>query len=327
MCTAVTFLSGDFYMGRTLDYERSYGEQIAVMPRQAPLAFRHGGTLTRHYAMLGTAHMAGEYPLYYDAVNEKGLGMAGLNFVGNAVYAAVRPERRNIAQFELIPWVLSQCADVREARALLAWTNLVGTAFSEALPAAQLHWLLADRSGAVVLETAAEGMKLYENPAGVLTNNPPFPVQLFQLNNYMQLSERPPENRFSDALRLTAYSRGMGAMGLPGDLSSMSRFVRAAFTRLHARGGTDEAENVSQVLHILGSVEQTDGCCQVAPEAYERTIYTACWNATRGVYYYTGYHRHRISAVELWNENPDGTRVVCYPMLCGEDVFYQNRTE
>lgn len=105
MCTAATYRTKDFYMGRTLDYEFSYGEEVTVMPRRYPLAFRYEGTLAEHYAIIGMAHVAQDYPLYYDAVNEKGLGMAGLNFVGNACYA---PEaaagRRNAAQFEFIPW-------------------------------------------------------------------------------------------------------------------------------------------------------------------------------------------------------------------------------
>ena len=75
MCTAATYRTKDFYMGRTLDYEFSYGEQITVTPRHFPLALRHGGTLTEHYAIIGMAHVADGYPLYYDAVNEKGLGM------------------------------------------------------------------------------------------------------------------------------------------------------------------------------------------------------------------------------------------------------------
>ena len=234
MCTAATYRSKDFYMGRTLDYEFSYGEQITITPREFPFEFRHDGRLEKHYAMIGMAHVAAGYPLYYDAVNEKGLGMAGLNFVGNAHYSEPVSGRRNVAQFEFIPWVLSQCADLAQARSLLAQMNLVGTPFSGQLPAAQLHWIIADRTGAITVESVADGLKIYDNPVGVLTNNPPFDTQMFQLNNYMHLSPRQPQNLFSDELELQAYSRGMGALGLPGDLSSASRFVRVAFTKLHA---------------------------------------------------------------------------------------------
>ena len=89
MCTAATYKTQDFYFGRTLDYEFSYGDEITVTPRNYPFHFRHMSEVVSHYAMIGMAHVAGDYPLYYDAVNEKGLAMAGLNFVGNAVYQEV----------------------------------------------------------------------------------------------------------------------------------------------------------------------------------------------------------------------------------------------
>ena len=150
MCTAITYQTKQLYFGRTLDYECSYGEQVTVTPRNYPFDFRHAGPVHTHYAMIGMAHVADGYPLYYDAVNEKGLCMAGLNFVGNAVYAQPKPDRTNIAQFEFIPWLLGRCASVAQARTELSKLNLTGTPFSAALPAAQLHWLLADKDEAVV---------------------------------------------------------------------------------------------------------------------------------------------------------------------------------
>lgn len=324
MCTAVTYQTKDFYMGRTLDYECSYGEELVITPRRLPFSFRHAGTKQSHYAILGMAHVAEDTPLYYDAFNECGLGMAGLNFVGNACYQETEDGAQNVAQFELISWVLGSCATLAEAKRLLAETSVVGTPFSKQLPAASLHWLIADRTGAITVEAVAEGLKLYDNPVGVLTNNPPFPQQMFGLNNYMQLSAGQPENRFCPTLMLTAYSRGMGAIGLPGDLSSVSRFVRAAFTKLHAVSGESEEDSVGQFFHILGSVEQVRGCCEVAEGSYEMTLYTSCWNATRGIYYYTTYGRRRITSVELFRENLDGDRLIRYPVLLREDWYCQN---
>lgn len=253
MCTAATYKTKCFYFGRNLDYERGFGEQVVITPRRFPLPMRHLPDLTRHYAMIGMASVQDGYPLYYDAVNEKGLCMAGLNFVRSAVYGPCAPGKANVAQFELIPWLLGRCATAAEARDLLAESRITDDAFLPGLPPARLHWLLADREQCFAVEQTAEGLRVYEDPAGVLTNEPPFPMQLFRLNDYAQLSPQPPENRFSPALPLETYSRGMGAMGLPGDLSSPSRFVRTAFTRLNSRSGDGEAESVSQLLHILGA--------------------------------------------------------------------------
>ena len=324
MCTAATYRTKDFYFGRTLDYEFSYGEEIVITPRNYEFNFRHMGQAEEHYAIIGMAHVAGDYPLYYDAMNEKGLCMAGLNFVGNAAYANVIPGRENVAQFELIPYLLGQCASVAEARDRLARLQLVGTPFSAQLPAAQLHWLLADQHQAVVIESMADGLHIYDNPVGVLTNNPPFPQQLFQLNNYMSLSPRQPENRFAPQLPLVPYSRGMGALGLPGDLSSASRFVRVAFTRMNAVSGDSETESVSQFFHILGSVEQQRGCCEVRDGQYEITLYTSCCNAARGIYYYTTYENRQITAVDMHRENLNGSALIRYPLITDQQIAHQN---
>ena len=324
MCTAATYKTKDFYFGRTLDYEFSYGDEITVTPRNYVFNFRHMGELKTHYAMVGMAHIADEYPLYYDAFNEKGLCMAGLNFVGNAVYEEIDDSRENVAQFEFIPWILSKCATVNEARKLLDKMNLVGTQFNEAFAAAQLHWIIADENEAITVECVKEGLKIYDNKAGVLTNNPPFPQQMFLLNQYISLSSKQPDNTFSKMLDLQQYSRGMGAIGLPGDLSSTSRFARVAFTKLNSISGDSEEESISQFFHILGSVDQQRGCCEVADGKYEITLYTSCCNTNKGIYYYTSYDNSQISAVDMNRENLDGSNLIKYPLLTKGQIMWQN---
>lgn len=322
MCTAASYKTKDFYFGRTLDYEFSYGDEIVVLPRKYPLRFRHCGALDRHYAIIGMAYVAGSDPLFYDGINEKGLGMAGLNFVGNAHYFKPVQGFDNVAQFEFIPWILSRCATVREARGLLSRINLTDEAYSPQLPPAQLHWIIADRDEAITVESMSGGLKIYDNPVGVLTNNPPFDRQMLALSNYMSLSPKQPENRWG--IPLETYSRGMGALGLPGDLSSQSRFVRVAYTKMNSKSGDSEEESVSQFFHILGSVDQQRGCCEVADGKYEITIYTSCCNASRGIYYYTTYDNHQICAVDMHRENLDGSELSRYALLKKERIFYQN---
>lgn len=213
MCTAATYKSQDFYFGRTFDYEFNYGEEVTVTPRNYPFPLRHQNALTEHYAMIGIAHMAGDYPLYYDAVNEKGLGMAGLNFPGNAVYSKVQTGKDNIAQFEFIPWILGQCANVQEARVLLSHINLVDTPFNEKYPVSPLHWILADKEEAITIESVQEGLKIYDNPVGVLTNNPPFPIQMFRLNDYMSLSFRITDKPFFRRSEAEAVQQRHGSHG------------------------------------------------------------------------------------------------------------------
>jgi len=307
-----------------MDYEFSYGDEVTVTPRNYRFEFRSAGVMESHYAMIGMAHVIGNYPLYYDAVNEKGLGMAGLNFVGNACYREEESGRDNIAQFELIPWILGQCACVQEARTVLEKTNVTAASFSSELLPAQLHWIIADRDSAITLEVTRSGLHIYDNPVGILTNNPPFEEQMFQLNNYMNLSPKEPHNCFSDKLDLRAYSRGMGALGLPGDLSSQSRFVRAAFTKMNSVSGDSETESVSQFFHILGCVDQQRGCCEAEPGKYEITIYTSCCNTDKGIYYYTSYGNHQITAVDMHRTDLEGTQIVTYLPITEEQIRMQN---
>jgi len=324
MCTAVTYRTKDFYFGRTLDYDFSYGEEVVITPRNYPFLFRHTKVLNTHYAMIGMAHTDDGYPLYYDAVNEKGLGMAGLNFVGNADYKKEKDGADNIAQFELIQWILGQCATVKEARKLLAGINITGTPFNDNLPAARIHFIIADRNEAITVESIKEGLKVYDNPVGVMTNDPQFPEQMLNLNNYMSLSPKSPVNNFSDKLNLSAYSRGMGAIGLPGDLSSQSRFVRAAFVKMNSVSGDCESESISQFFHIMGAVDQQRGCCILDNGNYEITIYTSCCNADKGIYYYTTYGNHQITSVNMHKENLDSAELIKYPLVQGEQIREEN---
>ena len=324
MCTAAVYKTKDFYFGRTLDYGFSHGEEIVVMPRNFPLAFFRMGKMGRHYAMIGIAHVEDNYPMYYDAVNEKGLGMAGLNFEGNADYKKEACRKDNVAVFEFIPWILGQCATVKEAEKLLETINLTDTPFHHKLPAAQLHWLISDSEESITVESVKEGVMVYKNPVGILTKTPPLEAHMFKLNNYMRLTPKSPQNMFSDKLSLAPYCLGMGALGLPGDLSSQSRFVRAAFVKMNAVSGDSEEESVSQFFHILNSVEQQRGCCETNEGTYEITLYTSCCNATRGIYYYTSYGNRQITAVDMLREELEGVFLVKYPMITKEQIRWQN---
>lgn len=324
MCTAVSYCPNLHYFGRTLDLEYSYNETVTVTPARFPLPFRHEEPLDCHYAMIGMAYIQDHYPLYYDAVNEKGLAAAGLNFPGNAVYHPVAADRHNIASFELIPWLLSRCASVSQAKKLLQKTNITDTAFNPQLQPTPLHWLLADKLESIVIEQDHTGLHLHENPWGILTNNPPFPSMTAHLSNYMNLSAQPAVSRFSPVTSLSAPSRGMGAMGLPGDLSSQSRFVRAAFVKENAVTTEDPDDGISQFFHILGAVTQQRGCVRLQPDVYEISVYSSCCIADKGIYCYKTYGNSRITAVDMHRANLDGTELISYPLLTRQDILLQN---
>ncbi|MBM9460153.1 choloylglycine hydrolase [Nocardioides sp. zg-536] len=325
MCTATNYTTKDHYFGRNLDLEFSYHEEVTVTPRNFRFEFRKAEPLASHHAIIGMATIVDGYPLYYDATNEKGLSMAGLNFPENADYKPEAPDRTNIAPFEFIPWILGQFETVAEVRDALAGLNLVKINFSDAYPLSPLHWIISDREASITVESVAEGLKVYENPTQVLTNNPTFDIQLFNLNNFMHLSTRTPENTFSKELDLDVYSRGMGGIGLPGDLSSASRFVKAVFTRMNSLSGDSESESISQFFQILGSVAQQRGCVQVGDkDDFEITIYSSCCNTDKGIYYYTTYENSQVTGVDMHKEDLDGSTLAHYPMIKGQSIRMEN---
>ena len=328
MCTAITYKTKSHYFGRNLDLEFSYNETVTITPRNYEFFFRLVPPLSTHHAMIGMAYVANDFPLYYDATNEAGLSMAGLNFPGNAYYQPV-PEKplfscrptAYIAPFEFIPWVLGQCETIADAKQLLTRTVLTQIDFSDNLPNTPLHFIISDRNASITVEPARHGLQIYDNPVGVLTNNPPFETQLFALNNYMHLSTHMPENQFAPSLPLETYSRGMGALGLPGDLSSQSRFVRATFVKNNSVSGPSESESISQFFHILSAVEQQRGCVHISDNQYEITVYSSCCNTDRGIYYYTTYDNRRITGVDMHKYDLHAKNLLSHPLVKEQQIL------
>ena len=323
MCTAITFKTKDSYFGRTLDIEFEIPMKVTITPRNYPFDLRRMPSLKSHYAMIGMAMVKDGYPLYFDGANECGLCMAGLNFPHNAHYLPEVKNKQNITPFEFIPYILSQYKNIAEVRSRLDNINLCDISFSHSLPLSPLHWIIADKNTSITVEPTAQGVKIYDNPVGVLTNNPTFDYHMTRLCDFVNLTSQPPENRFGNA-PLKLYSRGMGGIGLPGDLSSSSRFARAAFVKLNSVCGDGEDESVSQFFHILGSVEQQRGCVKMPDGSLELTKYTSCINADKGIYYYTTYENRCLRAVDMHRTDLNGDKLHIYPLTDEQYISWQN---
>jgi choloylglycine hydrolase len=311
MCTAIIYGENNRYFGRNLDYEKTFGESVVIVPRNFCLPFRYAPKMCKHYAFIGMAHVANGYPLLYEATNEAGLSIAGLNFVGNCHFAtSCLDMHENLCQFEIIPYIMGKCANVEQAKRVLERLNLLGEPFSPDLPVAELHWIIADSCECIVLETTRCGVNIICNKVGVLTNNPPFKFHLDNLNLYRHLSNSDPKQAFGEDIPFDVFSRGMGAFGLPGDWSSTSRFVRAAFVRANAmdalgedreRGidhGGKDYESIAQFFHILSSVSMVKGCVKVG-DGFEFTQYSSCCDTERGIYCFKSYDKTYVQYVDM----------------------------
>lgn len=324
MCTAINYQKTDHYFGRNLDLEYSFQEQIVITPRQYLFSLRNGKQFHTQYAMIGMATVINEYPLYAEAANEKGLAMAGLNFPQNAHYCPKDSTKDNITPFEFIPWILGQAGNVQEAKNLLVKLNLWNIPFSEHLPLAPLHYMISDKTTSIVVEPTKEGLMVYDNPFDVLTNNPPFSYHYWNMQNYLHLNPQNVENQFSDHYQLKNYAQGMGALGLPGDASSSSRFVRAAFHLANSYSDDTEIDNVTQVFHVLDSVAMVRGATVTESGKFDITTYSCCINTAKGIYYYKTYWDNRIRAISMGNVDLNASNLYVYEMITKQQIEFQN---
>ena len=325
MCTCINFKTKDFYFGRNLDLEYSFGEKVVITPRNYELNLKNKVKLKTKYAIMGMATVMEDYPLYADAVNEKGLCMAGLYFPGNAVYYEEKEAYINIASFELIPWCLGNFSNIAELRKNLEKINITNHAFQEKIPVAELHWMISDEKECIVLEQTKTGLQIYENPYGVLTNNPPFHYHDINMNNYMNISAKNPANIFSEKVSLQPYGQGFGMLGLPGDVTPTSRFVRATFYKYNSITDEDEESSISQFFHILDSVSMIKGSVITKENNYDMTTYSSCINATKGIYYFKTYYNNQINAVALNKQNKNGDTLEIYELPKKQRIQYLNK--
>lgn len=323
MCTALSFYGKHHYFGRNLDLERKYDESVVIAPRNYIIKYKSNMIERRHNAIIGMATVFDGYPLYYDATNEYGLSMAGLNFVGNASYNNEKYDMINLAPYELILYILSNFSSVDEVLDNIKSLNVIDKTFNDILPNSQLHWLISDKNKSITLETMKNGINIFENHLGVLTNNPPFEFHLMNLNNYLNISNSNHSDNFACGVKLQQYSKGMGGIGLPGDNSSMSRFVRATFNKFNSVVPKNNIDCVTQFFHILGSVAQVEGSVMTNGKC-DRTQYMSCCDMDDCVYYYKSYNNSQINAIKLFSENLDSENLICYKMIDSQKINYLN---
>lgn len=324
MCTCINFKTNDNYFGRNLDLEYRFNEQVVITPRNYEFKFKNRKSITTKYSIIGMATVIENYPLYAEASNEVGLSMAGLYFPGNAKFFQERENKLNLTPYELIPYFLGQYSSVKEIKEFIDTLNITNIPFSDNLPITELHWMLSDETESIVIEQMEDGLKIYDNNYGVLTNNPPFSYHLTNIRNYMNLTSSYGENRFSNKMDITQYGQGMGAIGLPGDNSPASRFVRATFNKLNSVCDSGEESSVTQFFHILDSVSMVRGTVITEDLKNDITTYSCCINTTKGIYYYKTYTNNQITAIKMTDEAKESKNLSVYNLIENQQIRYEN---
>ena len=324
MCTCIKYKTKDNYFGRNLDLEYRFNEKVVITPRNYEFRLKNGNVINTKYSIIGMATISGNYPLYAEASNEKGLSIAGLYFPKNAYYFDNDDNKLSLAPYELIPYFLGMYSSIKEIKELILNLNITNIPFSDKYPVSELHWMISDNDDCIVIEQMKDGLKVYENPYGVLTNNPPFHYQITNIINYRNLTPNYVESRFSDKVNLGQYGQGMGVIGLPGDNTPTSRFVRATFNKLNSISEDDEMSSITQFFHILDSVSMVKGSTITKEGKCDITTYSSCINTNKGIYYYKTYTNNQITAIKMTEQEKNKKELSIYNLIEDQQIKYEN---
>ncbi|HFF9301776.1 MAG: choloylglycine hydrolase [Clostridium perfringens] len=317
MCTGLALETKDglHLFGRNMDIEYSFNQSIIFIPRNFKCVNKSNKKeLTTKYAVLGMGTIFDDYPTFADGMNEKGLGCAGLNFPVYVSYSKEDIEgKTNILVYNFLLWVLANFSSVEEVKEALKNANIVDIPISENIPNTTLHWMISDITGkSIVVEQTKEKLNVFDNNIGVLTNSPTFDWHVANLNQYVGLRyNQVPEFKLGDQ-SLTALGQGTGLVGLPGDFTPASRFIRVAFLRDAMIKNDKDSIDLIEFFHILNNVAMVRGSTRTVEEKSDLTQYTSCMCLEKGIYYYNTYENNQINAIDMNKENLDGNEIKTY---------------
>ncbi|MEQ2425463.1 choloylglycine hydrolase family protein [Enterocloster hominis (ex Hitch et al. 2024)] len=329
MCTAITIRTaqGNTCFGRTMDFSYPLDPELYISPRGYEwnnLAATH--RIRSRYSFIGAGQ---DLPpvIFADGVNEMGFGAAVLYFPGYAQYDTVdsgdglKDPRPPIAAIELVSFLLGLCASVSQAATLLDTIRIVGQKDSVTNTVAPLHWILADQDGAcMAVERTGDGLRLMDNPMGVLANSPDFQWHMTNLRNYMDLSPYQPQDADWGSVRLAPFGQGAGTLGLPGDFTPPSRFVRAAYLKSHSPIPSSQEEALNTGFHILENVSIPKGAVMTDRETADYTQYTAMIDLSARKYSFRTYDNSRTFSAYLEPGRDYGRKMVSLGRLNSPDV-------
>lgn len=314
MCTCLVMKNSDTYFGRNLDLDVTLNQEIVIVSRNFPFKFRKLKPLNKHYAIMGIACVVNNYPLYFDATNEHGLSIAGLRFHEEVKSRKPNKKKINLAQFEFIPYVLGTCRNIKEAVEVIKNIEMLDINFSSEIHSSNLHYMIADKKESYVIEFLSNGVSIYKNPYGVLTNSPPFPFHLENVRLYLNLTNGLAESSHFDSLKLTSFTSGQGTYGIPMDKTSPSRFIKATFLKFNSLKTKDEFENVNQFFKILDNVSVIKGEVKTPNNNYEYTMYSSCVNLNKQILYYKTYNDPTYRYIKLNQLNLKTDKMYRYQM-------------
>lgn len=319
---------GKHIWGRNYDFNSIAESATTVVPRG--LKYYTAGTpydhnlseeniVTAKYAAVGVGTMAMQVtPVFYEGINEKGLMGGQLFYAGFASFPDVpRPNSQELNPGYVVTHALLQCATVDEVVDLL---TKKATCVNQALAGstATVHWAFSDRSGeTIIIEPDNQQITIYRHTAGVMTNSPDYRWHKQNLLSYLNVKNDEFPDRNMDGIEVQKPFKGTGALGLPGDFTSQSRFIRASFLKYYGIKGQNEEEGIQYLFHLLDNVAMPLGIVKVSDHGnqqdYDETIYSAAMCAESLKFYWKSYKNSTVQCVDL-NHELNNSEVKSFPL-------------
>ncbi len=331
-CTGFRIESEDgfYYRGRTMEFAADIPSDVIVIPRGqtytgTTMSGEPGMEWSTVYAAVGANGFG--LPMLVDGVNEEGLSAAMFYFANYVGYQEETEDKSHVlAPYEVCTWILTSFSSVQEVRESIeeiVVPPVVLEAFGYAPP---IHFIVMDRTGeCIVLEHVNGELIIYENPLGVITNSPTFDWHLTNLNNHLNLTPVNVSPYEIEGVPLRELGQGSGMLGLPGDFTPPSRFVRAAMYSASALPVESGTESVLKAFHILNQFDIPIGACRrptvndEAPQC-EYTLWSSVTDLERSRYYLRTYDNSRIRMVDLMALDLEGDEILCFKMDTSEDI-------
>jgi len=330
-CTGITLRprDGSIIYARTLEFAADLKSNLIVVPRGQQFtgttpSGEPGLRWTTKYACTGMN--AFDLPLFIDGLNERGLAVGLFYFPGYADYqkSSAADNARTLAPQELGAFLLGTCANVAEVASAAHDVLVVAVPFAPLGEVTPCHYLVSDAAGnSLVIEYVAGELRLHVNPLGVITNSPTFDWHLTNLSNYVNLSVTNVPSLDVVGTQFRGFGQGTGMLGLPGDFTPPSRFVRAVAFAKSALPVDSARDGVLQAFHILNQFDIPKGAArgveQGEPVA-DYTLWTSAADLTNGRYYFRTFDNSRIRMLELQATDADAQGITTIAIAGEEDI-------
>lgn len=313
-CTGISLKldNKQFIQARTIEWSENYlNSNLVVFPKgQEYISHMPNGKIGHKwkgkYGVVGISVQ--DDSLIGEGINEKGLSSGVFFFPGYGKLATFTGEHlgQSINDMDIVKWILTNFTTVEEVKREITKLNIVPIIIENGTPSPTGHWRVADKNGDnIVIEIVNNGeIKIYDNPVGVITNSPDFDWHLTNLNNYVNLTLDKDKGFSLGKQSISPFGAGTGFLGLPGDITPPSRFVRASFYANNLPVLLNNQEGIEQAFHILNNFDIPIGMSnadknKIPKELTSATQWTTAANLNEQKFYYKTMYNQNIRMIDL----------------------------